>query len=54
LREQPGPVLDPLQGAQRRPEAQHFPGSPNDPSFPSTVLGPDHTFNSTTVFAFSG
>ena len=54
LREQPGPVLDPLQGAQRRPEAQHFPDSPKEPSFPSAVPGPDHAVNSTTVFAFSG
>jgi aldose 1-epimerase len=34
-------------------ETQHFPDSPNEPSFPSTVLGPGKTFTSTTVFAFS-
>jgi aldose 1-epimerase len=34
-------------------ETQHFPNSPNQPSFPSTVLGPGQTFNSTTIFAFS-
>src|SRR5487761_67328 len=41
------------QGAGYTFETQHFPDSPNEPSFPSTVLGPDHTFASTTVFAFS-
>jgi aldose 1-epimerase len=34
-------------------ETQHFPDSPNQPSFPSTVLNPGHTFTSTTVYAFS-
>jgi aldose 1-epimerase len=34
-------------------ETQHFPNSPNQPNFPSTVLGPGKTFNSTTIFAFS-
>jgi aldose 1-epimerase len=34
-------------------ETQHFPDSPNEPSFPSTVLGSGTTFNSTTIFAFS-
>jgi aldose 1-epimerase len=33
-------------------ETQHFPNSPNQSTFPSTVLGPGQTFNSTTVFAF--
>lgn len=33
-------------------ETQHFPDSPNQPSFPSTVLKPGETFKSTTVFAF--
>ena len=33
-------------------ETQHFPNSPNQPNFPSTVLNPGPTFNSTTVFAF--
>src|SRR5690606_39246037 len=33
-------------------ETQHFPDSPNQPSFPSTVLRPGETFESTTVFAF--
>ncbi len=34
-------------------ETQHFPNSPNQPNFPSTVLLPGHTFRSTTIFAFS-
>ena len=34
-------------------ETQHFPDSPNHPSFPSTVLRPGATFHSTTTFAFS-
>lgn len=34
-------------------ETQHFPDSPNRPSFPSTVLRPGETYRSTTVFAFS-
>jgi aldose 1-epimerase len=33
-------------------ETQHFPNSPNQPSFPSTELGAGKTFTSTTVFAF--
>jgi aldose 1-epimerase len=41
------------QGAGYTFETQHYPDSPNEPSFPSTVLAPDHTFNSTTIFAFS-
>ena len=34
-------------------ETQHFPDSPNQPQFPSTVLRPDRAFHSTTVFKFS-
>jgi aldose 1-epimerase len=34
-------------------EAQHFPDSPNQPTFPSTVLRPGETFASTTVYRFS-
>ena len=34
-------------------ETQHFPNSPNQPSFPSTELDAGQTFTSTTVFAFS-
>jgi aldose 1-epimerase len=42
------------QGAGYTFETQHFPDSPNQPAFPSTTLGPNKTFASTTVFAFSG
>ena len=34
-------------------ETQHFPDSPNQPSFPSTVLKPGETYKTTTVFRFS-
>jgi aldose 1-epimerase len=34
-------------------ETQHFPDSPNKPSFPSTVLSPGESFTSTTVHKFS-
>ncbi len=34
-------------------ETQHFPDSPNQPSFPSTVLRPGETFQSTTIYQFS-
>jgi aldose 1-epimerase len=34
-------------------ETQHFPDSPNNPEFPSTVLKPGEKFHSTTVFKFS-
>ena len=34
-------------------ETQHFPDSPNQPNFPSTVLRPGEEFDSTTVFKFS-
>uniref|UniRef100_UPI00066E0A09 aldose epimerase family protein n=1 Tax=Streptomyces sp. SBT349 TaxID=1580539 RepID=UPI00066E0A09 len=33
-------------------ETQHFPDSPNQPAFPSTVLRPGETYRSTTVHAF--
>jgi aldose 1-epimerase len=33
-------------------ETQHFPDSPNQPSFPSTVLRPGQEYQSTTVFTF--
>jgi aldose 1-epimerase len=33
-------------------ETQHFPDSPNHPSFPSTILRPGQEFRSRTVFAF--
>ncbi|HUC19097.1 MAG TPA: aldose epimerase family protein [Acetobacteraceae bacterium] len=34
-------------------ETQHFPDSPNHPSFPSTELTPGEVFRSTTIFRFS-
>ena len=33
-------------------ETQHFPDSPNQPSFPSTVLRPDGVYQTTTVYQF--
>ncbi len=34
-------------------EAQHFPDSPNQPSFPSTILRPGQTYTQTTIYKFS-
>lgn len=34
-------------------ETQHFPDSPNQPAFPSTLLKPGETFKSSTVHVFS-
>ena len=34
-------------------ETQHFPDSPNQPSFPSTVLNPGEKFKSRTIYRFS-
>jgi aldose 1-epimerase len=34
-------------------ETQHFPDSPNQPSFPSTVLKPGQTYRSKTEYRFS-
>ena len=34
-------------------EAQHFPNSPNEPSFPDTILRPGSTYQQTTVYKFS-
>ena len=33
-------------------ETQHFPDSPNEPSWPSTVLRPGHTYRTTTIHSF--
>lgn len=33
-------------------ETQHFPDSPNQPDFPSTILRPGGEYRSRTVFAF--
>jgi aldose 1-epimerase len=34
-------------------ETQHFPDSPNEPAFPSTVLNPGQRYRHTTVYQFS-
>src|SRR6185312_2380112 len=34
-------------------ETQHYPDSPNQPAFPSTLLKPGQTMHSETIFAFS-
>lgn len=34
-------------------ETQHFPDSPNQPNFPSTILQPGDTYTSRTVYTFS-
>ncbi len=34
-------------------ETQHFPDSPNQPNFPSTLLKPGETLHSTTIYKFS-
>lgn len=34
-------------------ETQHFPDSPNHPSFPSVILRPGHTLRSTTLYRFN-
>jgi aldose 1-epimerase len=33
-------------------ETQHFPDSPNQPAFPTTILRPGETYRSHTVFTF--
>ena len=34
-------------------ETQHFPDSPNQPQFPSTVLKPGETYKTTSVYKFT-
>jgi aldose 1-epimerase len=34
-------------------ETQHYPDSPNQPKFPSTVLHPNETYQTSTVYKFS-
>ncbi|HSN60567.1 MAG TPA: aldose epimerase family protein, partial [Ferruginibacter sp.] len=34
-------------------EAQHFPDSPNQPSFPNTILQPGEKYTQTTIYQFS-
>jgi aldose 1-epimerase len=57
-----GNFLDGAKGKGNKPypqraafclETQHFPDSPNHPSFPSTLLKPNAVFHSETVFRFS-
>ena len=33
-------------------ETQHFPDSPNQPAFPTTILRPGETYRQRTVYAF--
>ena len=34
-------------------ETQHFPDSPNQPNFPSTILKPGEKYSTTTIYRFS-
>ncbi|GHV83661.1 aldose 1-epimerase [Spirochaetia bacterium] len=34
-------------------ETQHYPDSPNQPSFPSTIFGPERDYNEKTVYTFN-
>ena len=34
-------------------ETQHYPDSPNQPNFPSTVLRPGQTYKTVTIYKFS-
>lgn len=34
-------------------ETQHFPDSPNQPSFPTTILKPGETYHTTSIYTFS-
>ena len=34
-------------------ETQHFPDSPNEPTFPATILKPGETYKQTTIYRFS-
>ncbi|MEU6350083.1 hypothetical protein ABZ896_12220, partial [Streptomyces sp. NPDC047072] len=34
-------------------ETQHFPDSPNHPSFPSTTLRPGQTYRTTTIHSWA-
>jgi aldose 1-epimerase len=33
-------------------EPQHYPDSPNQPNFPTTVLNPDQLYTTTTIYKF--
>ncbi|MDB5740459.1 MAG: Aldose 1-epimerase [Alphaproteobacteria bacterium] len=45
-----GAMIQPRDGLAL--ETQHFPDSPNQPAFPTTILRPGETFRSTTLFRF--
>jgi len=56
-----GNFLDGVEGKNRQVysphgefclETQHYPDSPNQPAFPSTILRPDERYASRTIFAF--
>ena len=50
----PNSNLPPRRGTQAFTlETQHFPDSPNEPSFPTTTLLPGSTFHSTTTYVFT-
>jgi aldose 1-epimerase len=51
LRGKSGKVYGPRSGFCL--ETQHFPDSPNQPAFPSTILRPSEPFHSTTVYRFT-
>lgn len=36
-----------------RSMVQHYPDSPNQPSFPSTILRPGETYRKTTIYGFT-
>jgi aldose 1-epimerase len=57
-----GNFLDGVKGKDEKPykyrtaltlETQHYPDSPNEPDFPSTVLKPNQIFHSITIYKFS-
>ena len=33
-------------------ETQHYPDSPNQPNFPTTILRPGQTYQTTTIYQF--
>jgi aldose 1-epimerase len=51
--DQPGIQFYSANGNSVALETQHFPDSPNQPHFPSTVLRPGETYETTTVLNFS-
>ena len=53
LTTEPGLQLYTSEGEAFCLETQHFPDSPNHPDFPSTILRPNETFKSETIYKFS-